>query len=164
MTTASEILKNLSSAAAQIQPPAAGANVPTLQESASIDTTKRVFKSDSASMQMCSDAGTRIVFVRGKFITDDPEIIQYLDTQINKYKVPGLFVDKGEMYYDVNIHDPIASLRNKIRQEVIAEAMFLAQQASGNLSRDLGSSEQGRLNTANTTSIAAVAAGSGPRG
>lgn len=155
MTTAADILKNLS-VAAQAKAPA--------DDSPSLDRTKRVFKSASSSMQMCSDVGTPIIFVRHRFITDNSEVIEYLEKQINKYKVPGLSIDAGEMYYDASIHDPIASLRNQMRKELMAEAVLLAQQASGNPNRDLGTSEQGKLNTANTTSIAAVAAGSGPRG
>jgi hypothetical protein len=160
MSSTAELLRTIA-AASETAP------VPVLTDSvseASIDRTKRVFKSASASMQMCSDAGTRIIFIRGRFITDDPEVIEYLDRQITKYKVPGLSIDPGEMYYDANIHDPIAALRGSIRKELIEEARLLALQASGTPGRDMGNYEQGRLNPANTTSIAPVAAGSGPRG
>jgi hypothetical protein len=160
MSSTAELLKTIA-AAASTQVPVLTETVPGTE---GIDRTKRVFKSASSSMQMCSDAGTVIIFIRGRFITSDPEVIEYLDRQINKFKVPGLSIDPGEMYYDANIHDPIAALRGSIRRELIEEARLLAQQASGNPARDMGNYEQGRLNPANTTSIAPVAAGSGPRG
>jgi hypothetical protein len=161
--TLSEILK--SNAAAH----AAVANVPVMQDAVqesnvpgSIDTSKRVYKSAAASMQMCSEAGARIIFVNHRFITDDPEVIDYLDKQVNKYKVPGLFIDKGEMFYDANIHDPIAALRNQLRKELMEEMQLRTKAASGNPNRDLGSYDQGKLVPASTTTIAPVAAGAGP--
>jgi hypothetical protein len=122
---------------------------------------KRVFKSSIASMQMIAKDGTRIVFVRGMFFTDNPNLINYLDTEI-RIGNPNIYVDEDEKFYVPEQHDPIARLRKSMRDEILAEIMEQQKIASGNINRNMGVSVQSQINPANTTSIAAVAAGSGP--
>jgi hypothetical protein len=117
---------------------------------------KRVFKSAQHSMQMMDPRGNAIVFVGGRYFTDDLNIIKYLDQQIAQ-GIPGIYVDADEEFYNPDIHDPIASLKHKIRQQLLEEMKL----AAGNPMRDMGSSVQPRMSPASSVDIASVSIGSG---
>jgi hypothetical protein len=117
---------------------------------------KRVFKSSMPYMQMIADDGTKILFIRKTFITDNPRLISYLDKQIEQ-GVTEVYIDPEECVYNPDIHDPIAALRHKIREELLAEQAAVRSDGL----KDLGSIVIGRLNPASTSDIASVAAGAG---
>jgi hypothetical protein len=120
---------------------------------------KRVFKSALKSMQMITTKGFRILFVNHRYFTDNPDVIKYLDDEI-KAGCKDVMVDKEEYWYNPEIHDPVARLRAQMRREIMQEMLAV----SGNPNRNMGESTAGKLNPANTATIASVAAGAGPSG
>lgn len=118
---------------------------------------KRVYKSVASSMQMITTGGKRILFVSNRHITADEDVINYLDKEIRN-GCKDVFIDTGEMYYDPKLHDPIAALRHKLREEILEEM----KKVSGDPGRDMGNSIADKFTPANTQTIASVAAGSGP--
>jgi hypothetical protein len=113
--------------------------------------SRRVYKSGMKSMQMITPKGHKILFVNGRYITDNADVIEYLDKEIAAGH-PDVRIDSNEMYYDPQVHDPVAALRKKFRDELLAEMAAVA----GNPTRDMGQSVQGNLSPASTTSIQAV--------
>jgi len=112
-----------------------------------------IYFSNPASMQVISSRGKPMMFVSGRYHTKDPGEIQDLDGLCengsgNVFKDPNMLQLAGDQL------DPMNVLKAKFFEE------FKAQQAAMlNPNNDGGTSVQGPLNAASTTSIAPVAAG-----
>jgi hypothetical protein len=128
--------------------------------SLAVNTGNRLYKSRTKSLNMYTTTGRRIIFINGLFQTNDEEFIEYLDNEIKK-GVHDVYIDKDEMYFDPAKYDIREALKREIRLELEREAIM---KASGNPNKDMGTSEQGKLNTTNTQNLASVAAGGGPSG
>lgn len=113
----------------------------------------RLYKSNIKSFNMFTDKGKRIIFVNGMYHTADKHIISYLDAEIEG-GLTEVRVDPNEMYFDPAKYDPKAAMRNAIIEELI-QAGILATDPR----RDMGKSEQGKLNAASSTSVAPVTVG-----
>lgn len=124
--------------------------------STSQENTRRLFKSTISSCKYFFKNGKAAVFRMGTYITEDAAEIAELDAEI-KAGHPNIYVDKNEVFAAVDRDDPIAALRKRIAAE--ERAKVLAEMAAAtDPSRDLGTSEQGKLNPASTSDIAPVTA------
>lgn len=112
-----------------------------------------IYFSNPASMQVISSRGKPMMFVSGRYHTKDPGEIQDLDNLCENgsgavFKNPDMLQLSGDQL------DPMNVLKAKHIKE------YLEQQAQMlNPNNDGGTSVQGPLNAASTTSIAPVAAG-----
>lgn len=117
------------------------------------DTQYNLYFSHVRSLQYITAQGKAIVFVSGRYATKDPEEIAELDYLVSKGS-KSIFKDASKLTATEADLDPERALRAKFFAEFLAE-----QQAQLNPENDRGTSTQGSLNAASTTSIAAVAAG-----
>lgn len=111
-----------------------------------------VFFSHSKSVQLVTPTGQKIVFVSGKYYTQDESEIAYLQDMVRM---------KREVYTDPNMltiseseRDPMTALKNRMREEILAEMA-----AQLNPANDRGESVQGHIKATSTSDISAVAAG-----
>lgn len=78
------------------------------------------------AMKTITPTGKKIVFVRGELITDDKEVIEYLDDQISK----GLkMFTKGALLTHEEA-DPMANLKKKFIEEYLADQEKKKQDAA----------------------------------
>lgn len=111
----------------------------------------RVFHSTIPSIRYVFRAGKHAVFIDGKYTTNIAHEIEELDAEIEAGH-PNFFIKSKEEVAPV---EPLEALREKFIKE------FLAKQAEDTKTvKDGGTSEQGKLNVANSTTIASAAAGS----
>lgn len=111
-----------------------------------------VFFSHGKSLQVVTPRGGRITFVAGKYYTRKEEEIQFLQEMAADGR--GVYVDPNMVTIAESDRDPMTALKNKLREEILAEIA-----AQTNPANDRGESVQGRLNAASTSDIAPVAAG-----
>lgn len=112
-----------------------------------------IYFSNPPSMQVISSRGKPMMFVSGRYHTNDPGEIQDLDNLV-KNGSGSVFTDSNMLQLSGDQLDPMNVLRAKHIKE------YLEQQAQMlNPNNDGGTSVQGPLNAASTTSIAPVAAG-----
>ena len=117
----------------------------------STKVTARVFRSNISSSRYVFKNGKVAPFIGGKYTTDIKHEIDELDTEI-EMRHPHISANKEEV---VNVVEPLEALKAKFFAE------FQAAQATNLLkSNDAGTSEQGKLNVANSTTVAAGMAGS----
>lgn len=122
---------------------------PTAQE-------KIVYSCSTPSCTYFFKDGKPATFIRGRFITSNPSQIAELDHEIaNNHPT----ISRGEQYTP-DMDDPMLALRKRIREEIIAEELE-KMRTSQNPSRDLGTSEQGKIKAQSTSDISAVTLGSG---
>ncbi len=118
---------------------------------------KYLFKSRMGSMSYILKDGASAVFIRGEYKTDVPSQIAELAKEVDDGH-PMIYIDANEVTVSPDRDDPIATLRKRIAQE--ERARILEEMAAAtNPARDMGTSEQGKLNAASTSDIAPVAAG-----
>jgi hypothetical protein len=96
----------------------------------------------------------------GRYATSNPIEQQLLDNEI-ALDHPNIFIDPTERELTAEMADPVYFLTQRIRAQVIQE-MQEAMAKATNPDRDMGTSEQGKLNAQSTQDVAAVAAGAGP--
>ena len=112
-----------------------------------------IYFSNPASMQVISSRGKPMMFVSGRYHTKDPGEIQDLDLLCENGS-GAVFKDPNMLQLSGDQLDPMNVLKARHIKE------YLDQQAAMlNPNNDGGTSVQGPLNAASTTSIAPVAAG-----
>ena len=117
--------------------------------------TARVFRSNIPSCRYVFKNGKVAPFIGGKYITNIKHEIDELDTEI-EMKHPYISANKEEA---VNTIEPLEALKVRFFAE------FQAAQAANLLkSNDAGTSEQGKLNIANSSTVSAGMAGSSSAG
>lgn len=123
-------------------------------------TDKRLYKSTFPIVNVISPIGKVIEFRGGIFITDETDLIEYLDDQVAKRAFGGqIYIDPNARTITAEQENPMLALKKKFYEQFQAEkAGFLDP------SNDMGTSDQGKLKPASTTDIAPVALGSGPSG
>lgn len=115
-------------------------------------TQLHVFRSSIKSIQVVTGSGRKILFVNGIFYTKHPEEIEFLNSMVQDNR--GIYVDAGRAVIDEGDLDPMATLKAKLRQELLAE-----MQVQLNPENDRGNYTQGPLNATSTRDAAPVAAG-----
>lgn len=121
-------------------------------------TEKRLYKSTMPFCNVMTTKGHVLHFKGGMFITDNPEYVDFLDKEIATNGFGGaIFIDPLAKTITAEQENPMLALERMFYEK------FQKEQAEKlNPAQDLGTSEQGKLNAANTTTIAPVAAGAGP--
>lgn len=116
---------------------------------------KRLYKSTVKFGNVIMPEGRILHFKAGMYITADQEEIDYLDRAIAKNEYRGqIFIDPNARTITAEQENPLLALRKKFFEEFMEE-----QRRMLNPENDMGTSEQGKLNAASTTSIAPTAAG-----
>lgn len=116
-------------------------------------STLRVFKSTIPSINYIFKNGKPAIFQVGVFRTDIEWEIKELEAEIAAGH-PHIYIDEKEREIDSEMVDPMNALRAKI----IAE--FLEQQKKAtDPNNDMGTSDQSPVKPANSTDVAAAAAG-----
>ena len=133
---------NLATPNAAPMPIAAAPEVP--------EVVYQVYHSSLKSMKMITPEGTPVIFMDHKTLTDVPEVISYLESEISSRKCA--YLSKGESVKSSEL-DPIANLRKKIIAEYEAEKLAGAKQ-------DHGQYESGKLDPASTNSVPQASASS----
>jgi len=117
--------------------------------------TARVFRSNISSCRYVFKNGKVAPFIGGKYTTDIKHEIDELDAEIDM-KHPHISANKEEV---VSTVEPLEALKARFFAE------FQAAQAANLLKdNDAGTSEQGKLNVANSTTVAAGMADSSSTG
>lgn len=117
----------------------------------STKVTARVFRSNISSSRYVFKNGKVAPFIGGKYTTNIKHEVDELDAEI-EMKHPHISANKEEV---VNTIEPLEALKAKFFAE------FQAAQAANILKdNDAGISEQGKLNVANSTTVAAGMSGS----
>lgn len=119
---------------------------------------KRLYKSTMPFCNVSTPKGHTLHFKGGVFITDHPEYVEFLDKEIAANGFGGsIYIDPEARTVTAEQENPMLALEKMFYEK------FLREQAEKlNPSQDLGTSDQGKLNAGNTTTIAPVAAGGGP--
>ena len=121
-------------------------------------TDKRLYKSTFPIVNVISPIGKVIEFRGGIFITDETDLIEYLDDQVAKRAFGGqIYIDPNARTITAEQENPMLALKKKFYEQ------FQKDQASFiNPANDMGTSDQGKLKPASTADIAPVALGAGP--
>ena len=88
------------------------------------------------SMQVISPTGIPVKFIEGIYYTDNPDVIFYLDHEIERNGLPG--ISKGDKIVQSDL-DPMAALRKKLYAEFLAEQQEAA--LTNKHTKDMGSTE-----------------------
>ena len=124
--------------------------------SETVEKKFRLFKSSLPTCKMYMKDGKEIIFRFHKLVTADPNVIEFLETECNNGH-PYISYDSNNLYASQEELDPVKAYKEKIIRD------YLEQQAKFiDPENDMGNSEQGKLNPASTTDIAAVTAGGDP--
>ncbi len=120
-----------------------------------------LFKGTMPYFQCLFKNGKPAIFCDFKFSTSIEAEVAELMAEVEA-RHPNIYIDANETTVDTVKQDPVAALRIKFREELLAEQAATA--ASGN-SKDMGTSRQGPLEgIASSASILAAAAGSSSGG
>lgn len=115
---------------------------------------RHLYKSTVKTMNIITPQGKILNFKFGRFATDEQDVIEWLDRAVAKNEFAGtVFIDPNQRTTSADEENPAKAYRDLIIKE------YLEQQARLNPNNDMGTSDQGKLRTANTTNIAAVTAG-----
>ncbi len=116
---------------------------------------KRLYKSHIKFCNIHLPDGTRLDFKGGIYVTDNEDIIHFLDRAIAKNEYAGqIYIDPEARTITAEQENPLIALRKKFFEEFQKEQM-----AQLNRNNDRGTSQQGPLKAASTTDIAPVALG-----
>lgn len=122
---------------------------PQLQVTAEDEQSYQHYSSSRIAMRMITPTGKRITFTNFTFITADDEVIAYIDSEIAQ----GLReVKKGKRMTHAEA-DPMQALKRQIIKEYEADKAKQAAKPAEE-KKDLGSSEQGRINALSTEGVA----------
>lgn len=109
------------------------------------------YKSARSAMRLITTGGIRITFTNFKLLTQNPDVIEYLDKEI-KSGLQG--VTKGELL-TLDEVNPMATLRREIEQEVRAKLIQEAADKAAGVSKDMGSTEfKANISPANSDNVA----------
>lgn len=134
-------------------------------------TISAIFKSTIPSFSYVLKNGMTAVFVGGKFITDNENIIQELAAEVgskgrHSSKHPYIFVDEDECEIDSEAPTPIELLKAQLREEILAEeAAKRARALDANANVSTSSADQASfvasLGNSNTIAQAGAAESTG---
>ena len=99
------------------------------------------YKSARIAMRMLTDSGKKIIFTGYEFLTQDPELIEYLDKQISLSRTIGII--KGELI-TMSERNPMETMKRKIIAEHEAKKAEAAKNKSLGITQDMGSTGAGR--------------------
>lgn len=88
------------------------------------EKTFQEYRSSRVAVRIITDKGIQCIFNNGRFFTDDPDVILFLDTQIKK--APMLGVTRGELVTSEDRDPNVAqfnAMKNEMREQLRAELM-----------------------------------------
>ena len=100
------------------------------------------YKSSRPSMRMITTEGKNISFTGYEFLTQDEDIIEYLDYELSK-GLPG--ITKGELM-TLSDKDPMEALKRKIIKEYEDKKAKEASDKSRGVTKDMGNTQVSRVN------------------
>lgn len=115
-----------------------------------------LFKSPLPHWTFVFPNGKKLVFSKGIATTSDPKEVAHLNAEI-ELGHPSIYVDPNEIQVSLDRIDPIAALRGRMRQELLAEIAEEMAKAT-DPTNNLGKSDQGKFKPASTTDMIAVTA------
>lgn len=125
-----------------------------------VEKTYHVFYNTISSCKMLTESGRVIAFVKGKYITDQQEEIDYLNKEIAAGTIY-LSVIPGQEVMTATELDPMAMIRKKHFEEFKAEQAALAHKIATGEGLTSSTSEVQKLVPGSTADVAKLAAGSG---
>lgn len=140
-----KVQENAVAQQAEIEP-----TVKTLQEQA----VWQHYKSSRQSMRMTTTCGKKFHFAQFEMLTQDEDIIGYLDSEISNN--PMLGITKGALM-NADDKDPMAALKRKHIAEYVAEQAKKAANAASGIIPDMGSTKAAgasQLNPAHSGQVA----------
>jgi len=96
------------------------------------------------TMRTFTDTGRAITFINFQFITDDEDLIEYLNTQIAKRALPG--IAKGASMTSEEA-SPMSALKRRLRLEILAEQKAEAIKVAKGFVPNMGSTKDKLGNT-----------------
>lgn len=108
------------------------------------------YKSSRTAMRLITVKGKKIIFSGYEFITQDEDIIEYLDYEI-KQGLPGIV--KGELL-TVDEANPMEALRRKHVTEYLEQQKEKKADIAKGISKDMGSNAVNRLNPVSSNQVA----------
>jgi hypothetical protein len=117
---------------------------------------KKLYKSTAPSIKYIFKNGNVAIFIRGCYATSDETEIKELDADLAY--IQEIYFDEKEPIMTPEREDPIAALKARLREEILAEEAAKIAKAT-NPENDFGNYESGKVNAASTSDIAPVAAG-----
>lgn len=108
------------------------------------------YKSARSSMRLITFEGIRITFTNFKLLTQNEDVINYLDDEIKK-GLPGVIKGALLTLADVN---PMETMRREMELKVRAEIAEEAKQAALGTSKDMGTYATPKLNPAGSDTTA----------
>jgi len=120
--------------------------------------TKNLYKSRISSVKYAFLNGKEANFINFEYITDLSNEIAELDNEVLQQH-PTIYTDPTRLTVDTNKRDPLEDIRAKAVADYIA-----SQKVAMDPKQDRGTSVQGKLNVATSTSISEGAAGSSSGG
>ena len=121
----------------------------------------QTYKSSRTTMRCMTDEGKHIVFVSGQLITDDEDIIVYMDREIKARGLPG--ITKGPKV-SAKEADPMSGLRDKFFKEFAAEQEKLRIAEALGKHPDMGTTKQAHINPASSKNVPSGPSASGDAG
>lgn len=97
------------------------------------------YKCSKPSMRMMTSKGKKLYFIKFELLTQDEDIIEYLDYEITQN--PRLGITKGAMM-SLDEKDPMAALKRQHIAEYIAEQAKKASDAALGITRDMGTTDR----------------------
>jgi len=97
------------------------------------------YKSSRPAVRLITDLGIRIKFVNFELLTDDPDVIEYLDAQIARNGVPG--ISKSKDTVTLSDRDPMVKLEKDMRAKLELEYEQRLVDAAKGVTRNMGSTE-----------------------
>ena len=107
------------------------------QETAPVKATHQHYNSARSSVRLITKDGGKIAFAGFKFITNDPDIITYLNDEIAK-GLPG--ITKGELLTS-DESDPMVALKARIIKEHEEQKAKAAADIALGVTKDMGTSK-----------------------
>lgn len=111
----------------------------------------KVYKCSMNSCKTFTPAGKCIEFISGRHVTDDEDVVEYMEAQI-KAKHPLFYVDANEKEVDGEKLDPLEMVRRKAVEDYIKQQAAKVGMDAGNSTGDA------KAGIATSETVAAVAA------
>tara|TARA_R110002153_G_scaffold241419_2_gene396500 strand:+ start:203 stop:649 length:447 start_codon:yes stop_codon:yes gene_type:complete len=118
--------------------------------SAPLEQQFQQYKSAKSAVRFVTHAGLRLTFTNFQFLTQSPDAIDYLDSEIAR----GLQgVTKGGILATSDL-DPMQSMRKQARAELLAELEQEAKDEAEGLSKNMGATQnKAQISPASTKTV-----------
>lgn len=109
------------------------------------------YKAARSSVRLITHGGIKVTFTDFRLLTQSPAVMDYLNSEIKAGTLPG--ITKGELL-TLDEVNPMATLKRKVRAELLEEMKKEASDKAEGITRDMGESAMQKLNPANSGHVA----------